>query len=142
MFRLRWAASSYGDNRFQWRHRKRDIYIYISTARSSSSVGSSAILHSLEKMLFEILRQSVTQGRRKSRFHTDVSPYVPRTRSITEQVTQLEIDAGTVYMAASISATDPQGAGVGDGTETSVVLNRKHGISLGESPGLGPNGGA
>lgn len=39
-------------------------------------------------------------------------------------------------MAASVSATDSQGMDVGLDTEMSVILDSKHGISLGEHFGL------
>lgn len=45
-------------------------------------------------------------------------------------------------MAASISATDSQGVDMGLDTEKSVILHRRHGISLGEFFVFIPNGAA
>lgn len=51
-----------------------------------------------------------------------------------EQVSQGEVDYGTVAITASASATDSQAEDVHDESTTWIFLNRDHGLSLGEVP--------
>lgn len=49
-----------------------------------------------------------------------------------EQATQAEIDSGTVFIIALVTATNSQDEAVRATARTSVALNYSHGVSLGE----------